>query len=259
MLADSLAIEVIGGRARAFADPNYEANTGMFGGWTAALLLNAVLAQPEASGTASAITVNFINRITPGEELGLVARKLGGGRSLAHWRCDLYRETGDDLLATATLVLAHRRNTEQAVDCSMPLAPDPNELPLSAPPGAFGRQTETRVVVGAPPFNRPDMRSLSWVREKSGRPMDAVQLAYLSDVYAPRIFHISAGPRPSSTVTLSINFLAGFEELSAIGDDYILSEVEGTRIEMAQVGSRSRLWGPQGTLLATSEQLCWFR
>jgi acyl-CoA thioesterase len=103
------------------------------------------------------------------------------------------------------------------------------------------------------------MRYLSWLREESGRSVDAVRLAFLSDVYAPRVFHISDGPRPSSTVRLSITFLAAPDELAAIGDDYILAEVEGTRIEQAHVGSHSRLWGPQGTLLATSEQLCWFR
>jgi len=43
MLAESLALTPIGGAAfAAVALPDYEANSGMFGGWTAALLLNAV-------------------------------------------------------------------------------------------------------------------------------------------------------------------------------------------------------------------------
>ncbi len=241
------------------ADPEYEANTGMFGGWTAALLLKSVLDRPEADGSASAMTVNFIERISPGERLALDVNKLGGGRSLAHWRASIHRQSDSVLLATASVVLAKRRDTEQAVDTEMPNAPLPDDLPLSRPPGQFGQHVETRVIDGAPPFNRTDMRSLSWIREQSGRSVDPVQLAFLSDVYAPRVFHISAGPRPSSTITLSITFLAGPDELAAVGDDYILAEVEGTRIEQAQVGSRSRLWSPQGTLLATSEQLCWFR
>lgn len=243
----------------AHADPNYEANTGMFGGWTSALLLKAVLDHPEATGTASAMTVNFIGPIAPGEAVNLRINKLGGGRSLTHWRCDLLRRADALLLATATIVLANRRETEQAMDFTVPDVQPPGELSLARPPGSFGQQVDTRVIVGAPPFNRPDMRSLSWIREESGRPVDAIQLAFLSDVYAPRVFSISAGPRPSSTVTLSITFLAGQTELAAVGDDYVLSEVEGTRIEQAQVGSRARLWSPQATLLATSEQLCWFR
>jgi acyl-CoA thioesterase len=58
---------------------------------------------------------------------------------------------------------------------------------------------------------------------------------------------------------MSTYFLAAPEELAAVGDDYVLSEAEGTRIEHSLVGSRSRLWSRQGNLLATTEQLCWFR
>lgn len=43
----------------AVADGAYEANTGMFGGWAAALLLNAVLQEPAVQGSPSALTVNF--------------------------------------------------------------------------------------------------------------------------------------------------------------------------------------------------------
>lgn len=260
LLEDSLAIDrSVPQRMTARADPNYEANTGMFGGWTSALLLKAVVGHPDADGAPSAMTVNFIERIVPGELVILSVARLGGGRSLTHWRSEVKREHDGALLATGSIVLAIRRDTDHSIDAVFPDAPPPHDLPLSNPPGPFGRQVETRVIIGAPPFNRPDMRSLSWNRETSGRAVDAVQLAFMADVYAPRVFHISAAPRPSSTVTLSITYLAGIDELAAVGDDYVLSEAEGTRIEQAQAGSRLRLWSPQGTLLATSEQLCWFR
>jgi acyl-CoA thioesterase len=58
---------------------------------------------------------------------------------------------------------------------------------------------------------------------------------------------------------MSTYFLAAPEELAAVADDYVLSEAEGTRIEHSLVGSRSRLWSRQGSLLATTEQLCWFK
>lgn len=255
----SLATQTLGPHDRAaVADVAYEANTGMFGGWTAALLLKAVLDNPDSQGSASALTVNFVRRVTPGESLIIRLTALGASRSLAHWRADLHRSAGEDLLATASVVLAQRRVSETAMDFSMPSAASPDELPLSNPPGAFGIRTETRAVYGLPPFNRPNLRSISWVRENSGRHVDAVQLAYLSDVYAPRVFHISNVPRPSSTISLSLYFFAGGQEMSEIGDDYVLTDVEGTRIEQSLVGSRSRLWSRQGSLLATTEQLCWF-
>jgi acyl-CoA thioesterase len=258
-LEQSLAMQAMGDARVAVADPDYEANTGMFGGWTAALLLKAILDHPESTGNAAAHTVNFVSRVVPGERLLIRPTKLGESKSLSHWRADLLRDDGEELLASASTVLALRRPSEGAIDFVAPVAPPPDKLPASNPPGAFGRQTDTRAIFGQPPFRREDLRSLTWVRENSGRQVDAVQLAYLSDVYAPRIFHISDGPRPSSTLTMSTYFLAAPEELAAVGDDFVLSEAEGTRIEHSLVGSRSRLWSRQGTLLATTEQLCWFK
>ena len=242
-LEQSLATQTVDGVQTAVADPEYEANTGMFGGWTAALLLKALLDHPDSEGTASSLTVNFVNRVVPGERLLIRSSKLGESRSLSHWRADLHRSEGNELLASASAVLARRRPSESAMDFSAPSAPSPDELSASNPPGTFGRT---------------DLRSLTWVRENSGRHVDAIQLAYLSDVYAPRVFHISDRPRPSSTLTMSTYFLASPEELASVADDYVLSEAEGTRIEQSLVGSRSRLWSRGGALLATTEQLCWF-
>ena len=258
-LEQSLAMQTVADARVAIADPEYEANTGMFGGWTAALLLKSVLDHAECAGNASAFTVNFVARVEPGERLLVRPYKLGASKSLSHWRATLHRCEGQELLASASAVLTLRRPSESAMDFRVPAAPPPEELSASNPPGAFGRRTETRAVYGQPPFNRVDLRSLTWVRDNSGRHIDAVQLAYLSDVYAPRVFHISECPRPSSTLTMSTYFLAAPDELAAVADDFVLSEAEGTRIEHSLVGSRARLWSRQGTLLATTEQLCWFK
>jgi acyl-CoA thioesterase len=58
---------------------------------------------------------------------------------------------------------------------------------------------------------------------------------------------------------MSIYFLATQEQLSALGDDYILVDAEGTRAEQSTIGSQARLWSRSGQLLATTEQMCWFK
>ena len=60
-LEQSLATQIVAGVQIAVADPEYEANTGMFGGWTAALLLKALLDHPDSEGTASSLTVALSN------------------------------------------------------------------------------------------------------------------------------------------------------------------------------------------------------
>jgi hypothetical protein len=47
--------------------------------------------------------------------------------------------------------------------------------------------------------------------------------------------------------------------LAAVGTDYILNQPPGTRGEQSPSALQARLWRRDGVLLATSEQLCWYR
>ena len=256
----SLSLEAAGaGIWRAVADPDYEANSGMFGGWTAALLLSALRADPAAAGSPVSLTVNYVRRVHPGSALTLKVRPLGGSRSLTHVRCDLHDGDGPEILATATAVFAARRSSDGFTGPAMPAAPDPDDLPSFAPPTKFGERTQNRIFHGLPLFDRPDLLSLAWVREMSGRPIDEILLTYLADVAVPRVYNISPGPRTSSTVSFSVYFIAPPEELATVGDEWLLAELTGSRIADSVAPSLMRLWSRDGRLLATSEQLSWFR
>ncbi len=259
-LDHSLALIAAGeGQWHATADPAREANTGMFGGWTAALLAKATLNDRRASGTLSAITVNYINRVPPGSALTLRSAPLGGGKSLTHWRCDLFIDGAEGVVAAAHIVLSNRRQSDRFTEMTMPEAEPPASYPVFKPPGPFGATMNIHSAFGAEPFNQPTTRSIAWLRESGGRPMDELMLVYLSDVGWPRCWALGPGPRPSSTITLSTYIHAAPEEVAACGNDHILSDFVGTRIEQSTVGSRADLWSGKGTLLATTEQLCWFR
>ncbi len=256
----SLSLDAAGpGLSRAIADPAYEANTGMFGGWTAALLLKAAFAHPSAEGSPSALTVNFVKRVPPGAALDLRTERVGGGRSISHWRTSLYLDGESEAAAVASVVMTNRRETDRRTEMKMPAAPAPESLPLSGPPPPFGVHMDMRYAIGGVPFMQPTTRSLAWQREISGRPVDAAQLAFLADLGWPRVFAISEGPRASSTITMSVYFLATDDEIAAVGDDYVLCDMIGTRIEASLVGTKSDLWSAGGNLLATTEQLCWIR
>ena len=59
-LERSFALEPISeGHYQITTDPNYESGNGMYGGWTAALLLKAAIEDGRGSGFVSAITVNY--------------------------------------------------------------------------------------------------------------------------------------------------------------------------------------------------------
>jgi acyl-CoA thioesterase len=243
-----------------FADPHYESLNGMFGGWTAAITLHAVLCAAHDEARPSALTINFIGKVDPGAEVAIRAHRIGGGRSIGHWRAEVVAPTEGRALAQALVVLAARRSSDGHTEPTMPKVPPPDSVPDGRPPpGPMGERTVQRPIYGFPPFNRGGTKSLSWVRENTGRRVDHLQLAYLADAYPPRCFYWSDNFRPNATLTLSVYFHATDEEVAAIGDDYVLNEAIGTRGAHSTSGQQARLWSRQGALLATTEQLVWFR
>jgi acyl-CoA thioesterase len=251
-----------GDRWQGHADRRHESITGMFGGWTAAISLQAVLRTAVAGGstaTPAALSVQFVDRISPGEDVVLAVTRLGGGRSLAHWRAELLPVERDRVLAHAMVTLANRRESDAHIEPVMPEAPDPASLEVFHAPGAQGQQTLIRPIWGHPPFNQASTSSGAWIQLLEPRPLDPPLLAYLADQFAPRSFYWNDGPRPSATVTLSVYFHATADELAAAGENYVLNEAVGTRGEQSTSGAQLRMWSRAGALLATSEQLCWYR
>ena len=241
------------------ADPNYASMNGMFGGWTAAVLLRAVCCEVDGEATPSALTVNFVGKVEPGSDALIRTRRAGGGRSVSYWQSEL---TVDGItLAVASAVLTERRDSDGHVDVKMPNAPDPAELEVTYPaPGPCGTRASVRPIVGFPPGNNLESTySSSWVHETSGRAVDHVQLAFLADHRAPRSFFWGGGPRPSSTLTLSVYFHATERELAAVGDDEVLSEAFGVRGAQSTSEEHLRLWSRDGALLASSVQMAWYR
>lgn len=242
---------------RAVADPAFEANTGMFGGWTAALMLKAALSLPKV-GAPAALTVNFVSRIDSGTTISVRACELGGGRSITHRRVEISNLDGA-VCAAASVVFARRRDNTGFVEGVFPEAPPPETLPEFHPPGSFGQSVDVRPIFGFPPVNQKNTRSASWLRVMDDAPLSPVRLAFLADVAPPRIWYVGAAPRPSSTITMSVYFLGADAELADAGNNYLLSEVTGIRAHGSVFSDAMRLWSGSGALLATSEQLCWFR
>ena len=259
-LEEALTLSSAGhGRHTGWADPRYESVNGMFGGWTAALLMRAVTSTAGGETVPCALTVNYIGKVAAGTDVAVRSYRLGGGRSLQHWAADLVVDGADDVLAHAVVVLSERRATDGHTEPAMPDVPDPESLGEFHPPGPQGERIVHRPVSGYPSFNRSDTASLAWVRETTGRAVDSTQLAFLSDSYAPRPLFWSEGVRPTASITLSVYFLATEAELAAVGDDYVLNEAIGSRGVDSVSGQQARLWSRNRELLATTEQLCWYR
>lgn len=244
---------------QAHADPAYEAANGMFGGWTTAIALAGIRAASETGHEPSAITVNFLRAVPPGSEVRVHVDRLGGTRSISHWAAQVNMADEEDVFASVTAVLASRRPSDQHLQATKPEVPDPEGLEVFHPPDPAGERSDILPISGHLPYGKMDTRSLSWIREMSGRAVDRLQLAFLADQCAPRSFFWSDGPRPSATLTMTVYFHATDDELAAVGDDYVLHEATATRGVASTADQQVRLWSRSGVLLATSDQLTWYR
>lgn len=260
-LDEAVALEAAGpDRWTAYADPDHESLNGMFGGWTAAVSLAAVIASGDDALRPSALTVNYLGVVPPEATPVILVEHLGGSRSIDHWRADLRDSESGDVQASASVVLAARRPTEAHDQWSMPDVPSPDTLEEFHAPGTQGQRTDIRIISGhESTYGCGDTRTAAWIRMAADRQLDHLQLAYLADQYAPRSFFWGVGLRPSATITMSVYFHATEDELADGGSDYILNEASGTRGTHATSGQQARLWSRAGALLATTEQLVWYR
>jgi len=142
----------------------------MFGGWTAALLLRAVLSDAIDQGSPSTLTVHFIKAITPGSEVKIRTQNIGGGRSLSIWRAEVQVAETEGVAAIADVVLSKRRESHSFTDMFMPSAPPPETLAEFQAPGKWGQFNIYRPSRGSPPFNPVIDLAQRPLRPSAGRP-----------------------------------------------------------------------------------------
>jgi hypothetical protein len=125
-LESALALSRSGAGAwTAHADPNYESANGMFGGWTAAMLLRAVCAEVDSKATPSALTVNLV-------EVDLWATgNQSSRRPISRWRSPRLYSPSD---ARRTDTLRSRCQIPpippRSLRCTQPLDRVANEFPI---------------------------------------------------------------------------------------------------------------------------------
>lgn len=248
------------------ASPEYWNMVGPFGGTTAALVLRAVLLHPDLLGTPIALTVNYAAAIGPGP-LEVLAIPVRTNRSTQHWRMEI-RQPGEggrmQVNTTATAVTAARRDTWGGHDLPMPEVPAPAEVERVRISGvAWFSQYDTRPIHGAVPASWDGGESVSesllWARDAQPRALDFCSLAALSDLFYPRVWLRRAKHVPAGTVSITTYFHAGEAELAEAGTGYLLGRAKGQQFFNGFFDQTAQLWSEGGRLLATSNQIVYFK
>lgn len=251
------------GLRRLQPDRTYWNNIGPFGGWTAALLMKAMLedAQAEAAGMQPVSqTVDYMTGLKD-DPLEVAAGCDRSGRSTQFRWANLRAAGAATPAVRSSAVFGLRRATRGFVERRRPEVPAAQDLQRLAFPTdrvAWPAVYDMRNVRGRLFASGDSMHSLTWIREADGRPLDFVSLAALVDTCFPRIYYRIAAPTPFSTVSMTSYFHATAAELAEIGSDFILVEAGGKRAGGGFSDQHADFWSADGRLLAVSQQVAWY-
>ncbi|MFZ5718998.1 MAG: thioesterase family protein [Pseudomonadota bacterium] len=250
------------GRWTTVADPAWRnPGGGLWGGYAIGLAIRVLEAEPDAVGEALSLTLTYAAALPPGE-LDIRTRRLRQGGSIGVWEVEIAPSGSPEVGVHAMVTMARRPPTPPFAFAAMPAAPDPHSLPVPVMAGAsqhFGAQAlERRTLDNFPPQATGDSRTLAWVRSRRG-PMDKAILGMITDNSAPRAMYALGPNVMTTTLSLTVYLHGTAEEIAAVGDDFILVECEGRVGGGGASDERSSYWRRDGKLLATSEQLAWYR
>jgi acyl-CoA thioesterase len=262
-LYDNARLERTGERTYAAqTDPEYWNLIGPFGGWIAAVLMHAVLREAETLGVPLSLSIDFAGAMEPGA-FAVRLRDLRRNRSTTFWSAELTQtQAGAEVVcAFATIVTAQRRETAEFLEIRPPQLPPPELLTRFEVGGAlpFLEKLDFRFGAGTI-FPRPiDGATVTWMRALDATTLDFETLAALCDAGVPQIFMRLQRRVPVSSVTLNAFFHADQSELDAVGAGYVLNATRMRRAAHGFFDASAEVWSSNGTLLATTEQIVWFR
>ena len=247
--------------------PAYGNMVGPFGGITAAQLLQAVWLHPDRLGEPVALTVNFAAALRDAP-FHIQARAARTNRSTQHWVLEM-RQVGEDgaetTVITGSAVTAVRRGTWSSADAPRPDVPRPDSIARPEVPRSVRwiERYDMRPITGHMPMRWDGSESSSltqlWVRDEPPRPLDFASLTALADVFFPRVWLRRAVRTPIGTVSITIYFHTGADELAATGTGYLLGQARSQAFFNGFFDQSAELWNEAGHLVATTHQIVYFK
>lgn len=238
--------------------------TGPFGGATAATLLRAVMEHPKRQNLPLSMTINYCAPVAKGPFEIAVAEKRTN-RSTQHFSAEMMQ--GADTISTATLVFAARPEGFFHVAGKMPEveAPENIQPPKTKAPLAWIDRFDMRFASGFPvmrpkedgPLGSP--RTEVWMRDNPFRKMDFISLMNMSDAFFARPFHVLGRLITVGTVSMTTYFHCDEADLAEVGEDFVLGVADASILAKGYADQSAWLWSRKGKLLATSQQILYFR
>ena len=263
-LDQAIALTPLGaGRWRGHTDLAYWNFVGPYGGFVAAVLMQALMLREDRLGDPLALTVNYAGALSEGP-FEIIVQTRRSSRTTQHVQAEIVQ--GDDpatrVAVTATAVFAIRREVWSRAEARAPRAPRAAEVPtIGARPGVrWPDMYELRFVSGLPmQGERDDSRSLYWIRDKPDRPLDYPALSSICDSAFPRIFVIRPQLTQVATVSMNIYFHGNAAGVAAVGSQPLLIDTCGNVFDQGFSDQQAAVWTEEGRLIASTQQVVWYK
>jgi acyl-CoA thioesterase len=251
---DTAVVRYQAGRYRATIDRGWWIERGPNGGYLAAIVLRAVLAEvDDPERRLRTCTLHYLRPPVEGPcEVHVTVERAGRGLSTVSARL---RQADRDCIIALVAVGADRPGPT-VHDHPAPPAPDPEMLAGREDGGGpdipMRVRYDTRPALGAPPFTQSD-RALTggWIRSAEDDPVDDVLVAAITDAWIPAIFSRLDDRLGVPTVELTIHF----RNRPPLAPGWCLVQFETLEVVDGYLEESGAVWSRDGLLLAECRQL----
>jgi len=252
------------GRFRGTTSPAYANMAGPFGGFTAAILMRAVIEHPERTANPVAFTVNFCAALKDGN-FNITVKLQRSAKYTQHWSLEL--EQNGIVCATATMICGARADVFSHQSGEPPQAPPPEACEEMKTAGALNwlsrykfRTVDGTIEFSSKPHSEPKSpRNIHWVSDHPERPLDYLSLAAIADTFILRLLYVRGTIAPMGTVSMTTYFHTTGEELARQGSEPLLGVATAERFHGNFHDQSMTLWGKDNLLLASGTQLVWYK
>ena len=256
--ATDTAVTSLGdGRYRADIDRGWWIERGPNGGYLAAIVLRAVLAEvADPERAPRSCTFHYLRPPVEGPcEVEVTVERTGRGLTTVSARL-----VQDGRLCIVALVaLGVPRPGADLEEHPMPEVLGPDDLPRRVRDPALGHpdvpmhhRYDTRPAVGAAPFTGGvEAVTGGWIRTTEDDPLDVVLVAAMTDAWPPAVFSRMEAPVGVPTIDLTIHL----RHLPRPDERWALVRFRTTVVTDGYLEEDGEVWSADGRLLAQSRQL----
>ena len=254
MFSEASAVRAVDGGFLVDVDPSWFQGLGAHGGLTAAQMLRAM--SSASTWRPRSFTIQFAAPVPAGTSR-IEVETVRKGSATAFVSARLIH--ADRVCAHAIASFGSERSTDlDAPLHGLPDVPRAEDLPRSdfASGPVFLRYWDVRMARGQLPFTgASEARIASWLRPLEAEPVDPMLAVAMLDVMPPAILPRATTPRPMATVSLSCHFLADLPDPGLDPARPLLVEVVSELTHGGWSDQESRLYSPEGRVLAIARQL----